>query len=83
MNSINIKSYKKCAFCKYWYDPTNSVIQPHLFNVNVWKYDMDIRKMCLKINREMKVSSGCGKYVWMPVDRVQIFVYIKVYPGKK
>ncbi|MBQ3544741.1 MAG: hypothetical protein IJA34_07130 [Lachnospiraceae bacterium] len=62
MSSINIKSLKKCAFCKYWYDPTNSAIQPHLPNANVWKYDMNAKQMCLKTNREMKASSGCGRY---------------------
>ena len=62
MSSINIKSYKRCAFCKYWYDPTNSAIQPYLPNMNVWKYDMNAKQMCLKKNREMKASSGCGRY---------------------
>ena len=25
---VNIKHVKKCAFCKKWYDPTNSAIAP-------------------------------------------------------
>ena len=28
MKMINIKNTKICAFCKYWYDPTNSAIKP-------------------------------------------------------
>ena len=28
MRLANIKTAKHCAFCKYWYDSTNSAIEP-------------------------------------------------------
>lgn len=39
MPTANIKTIKKCAFCKYWYDPTNSAISPRSPKINLWEYD--------------------------------------------
>ena len=58
----NIKSVKKCAFCKYWYDPTNSVISPRSPKINLWEYEEQVRKKCLKKGYDMKSDSFCGKY---------------------
>lgn len=45
---INLKTAKRCAFCKYWYDPTNSAIEPKNPRSNTWKFDDHCKKMCLK-----------------------------------
>ncbi|MBC8563584.1 hypothetical protein H8704_13335 [Lachnospiraceae bacterium NSJ-37] len=39
MMSVNVKQCHKCAFCKHWYDPTNSHIQPKSPRINLWQYD--------------------------------------------
>ena len=62
MSVANIKNVKKCAFCKYWYDPTNSAISPRTPNQNMWKYDEKCKKMCLLKNYDMTASSTCDKY---------------------
>jgi hypothetical protein len=58
----NIKTSKKCAFCKYWYDPTNNAIQPSNPKLNLWKYDGNVKNKCLKTNLKKPAHSTCPKY---------------------
>ena len=37
---------KKCAFCKFWYDPTNSAIKPVKNNPRCWRYTIGEKKLC-------------------------------------
>ena len=37
-------SMKKCAFCKYWYDPTCEMIAPS--TAGRWKYKMGVKRPC-------------------------------------
>lgn len=62
MPTANIKTVKKCAFCKYWYDPTNSAISPRSPKINLWEYDEKAKMKCLQKNYDMKASAFCGKY---------------------
>ena len=62
MSTANIKTVKKCAFCKYWYDPTNSAISPRSTKINLWEYDDKAKMKCLQKNYDMKASAFCGKY---------------------
>lgn len=60
---INIKSIKRCAFCKYWYDPTNEYITPKTPKVNLWEFDNSAKCMCMQ--RNVKIAAGnaaCQKY---------------------
>ena len=63
MQAINIKSCKKCAVCKYWYDPTNEAINPKSPQINVWEYDERVRRICLQKGMNMAASANCEKYV--------------------
>lgn len=64
MYEINIKSkmMKKCAFCKHWYDPTNSAINPKVPNMGIWEYDSNARKKCLIKNTEQKGGEFCKRF---------------------
>ena len=62
MPTANIKTAKKCAFCKYWYDPTNSAISPRSPKINLWEYDDKCKKKCLQKNYDMSANAFCGKY---------------------
>ena len=62
MPTINVKNVKKCAFCKYWYDPTNHAIAPKSPKTNMWSYDAAEKCMCLRKNYEMKADMCCGEY---------------------
>ena len=53
---------RKCAFCRYWYDPTNSCIQPKAPNIGIWEYDTRAKRLCLKRNTETEGFFGCTKY---------------------
>ncbi len=58
---INIKSIKKCAFCKYWYDPTNSAIAPKAPAIGLWEIKEPNQKcMCLKKNIQMSANAFCN-----------------------
>lgn len=57
----NSSSSKKCAFCKYWYDPTNSAIRPS-FGRGVWEYDADAKCKCRVKNRDTKGFESCPKF---------------------
>lgn len=54
---------KKCAFCRYYYDPTNSVITPKKGQQKVWEYETGIKKPCrMKSNRETSSQNMCQKF---------------------
>ena len=39
MTTIDIKSTKRCAFCKYWYDTTNQEIESKTPQHNIWAFN--------------------------------------------
>lgn len=62
--SVNIKlnRVRKCAFCKYWYDPTNSAIEPKFPKQGVWLYEDSAQSKCLKSNQIRASFSVCSKF---------------------
>lgn len=61
--TINIRTDKKCAFCKYWYDPTNSAIIPKSTFACLWEIkDVNQKSSCIKRNVQTLASSLCFKY---------------------
>lgn len=44
----NLTINKYCAFCKYWYDPTNMYISPHAPRQHIWTYDYLAKCKCMK-----------------------------------
>lgn len=62
MKTINVKTCKKCAFCKYWYDPTNAYINPRNPRMNLWELDSNATCICIQKNIKLPASSVCSKY---------------------
>ena len=60
--TINIKTSKKCAICKYWYDPNNEGINPKSPQINIWEFDNLLKKICLQTGIHMQGSGFCNKY---------------------
>ena len=61
-NSVNVKTVKKCAFCKYWYDPSNAYISPKGNLRNVWEYENSARCKCIKKNKQIAAFNSCKDY---------------------
>ncbi len=63
-NSFSTKgNIKVCAFCKYWYDPTNTAIFPKDLKIGAWEYDYEAKKPCtLNGQTRMGGSIACNKY---------------------
>lgn len=58
---VNIKHIKKCAFCKNWYDPTNSAIVPKSPAIGLWQIkDINQKCLCLKKNIQMPANAFCS-----------------------
>lgn len=58
--NVNVKSSKKCAFCKYWYDPTNSAIAPKSPVIGIWEIkDPNQKALCTKRNLQMSAYASC------------------------
>lgn len=58
---INIKHVKKCAFCKHWYDPTNSAIAPKSPVIGLWEIkDINQKCLCTKRNIQMPAAAFCS-----------------------
>lgn len=53
---------KRCAFCKYWYDPTNQYIKPHIPQHGYWKFEPYVRCKCLKTNLDSASQMNCSKF---------------------
>lgn len=56
MAPANPKHGKMCAFCRHWYDPTNSCIKPQF--PNRWLYDRTAKRKCTK--KCVEVPSWAG-----------------------
>lgn len=54
---------RKCAFCKFFYDPVNEVIAPKRGQKDMWEFATRVKKPCTqKANREVESQSICPKY---------------------
>lgn len=62
MQQLNLSNCKKCALCKYWYDPTNSAISPKSPQINIWEYDEKAKNMCLQKGITISANASCSKY---------------------
>ena len=63
MKLENLRYAKNCAFCKNWYDPTNSCIRPKQLGIGFWEYDTTAIKKCL--------ISGYNKQSWFSCSKFQ------------
>lgn len=54
-------SIRRCAFCKHWYDPTNSAIRPK-GGKDMWEYDTSVRNKCREKNISIAASNSCPKF---------------------
>ena len=60
--TVNVKYTKKCAFCKNWYDPTNSVIAPKSPAIGMWEIkDINHKCMCMVKNIPMPAGGFCNR----------------------
>lgn len=55
------KKNKYCAFCKHWYDPTNSAIKP-LLGRDMYSIDGGISLKCIKRNLIIPALSTCRSF---------------------
>lgn len=61
--TVNVNMIKKCAFCKHWYNPTNSGIVPKAPNIGLWSIEDPRQKcMCGKMNLQTAASHCCKQY---------------------
>ena len=61
----NVKnpSIRKCAFCKHWYDPTNSAIAPKNSISGIWTYEKKTKRKCMIMNYDKPGGAlGCPKF---------------------
>ena len=63
MQYHNLKNNRRCAFCKHWYDPTNSAIMPKHPTAGIWEYDDKIESICQKTGFKRKSFMACQDYV--------------------
>ncbi len=61
---VNIKSssVRKCAFCKHWYDITNTAIRPRAAHAGFWEFDPVAKKQCLKRPGEKRSAFCCPMF---------------------
>ncbi len=58
---VNVKHIKKCAFCRNWYDPTNSAISPKSPSIGLWEIkDINQKNTCTKKNIPMAANAFCS-----------------------
>jgi len=64
MNLVNIKSNRiaKCAFCKYWYDPTNKALKMVNPSAGFWEYDPRMKSRCSERNVETVGGLHCSRF---------------------
>lgn len=58
----NVRGTRLCAFCKYWYDPTNSAIRPKNTRAGFWEYEHTVTNKCTKYNAPKPSWAQCLDY---------------------
>lgn len=61
-SAANVKISKMCAFCKHWYDPTNSAITPKAPQIGLWQYDEKAVHKCLVRGINMPARQMCKNF---------------------
>lgn len=51
-----------CAFCRYWYDPTNEGIRLRNARSGIWEYDDAQKCDCLQCKFKRSAWQRCGKF---------------------
>ncbi len=64
MDLVNIKTNRivKCAFCKFWYDPTSAALKMINPSAGLWEYNPLMKSRCSEKNVEIVGALGCGKF---------------------
>jgi len=63
MSTFNVKCSKHCAFCKHWYDPAWSAINPVKPTAGMWSVlDERTRRMCLKRDADRAPLEFCNDF---------------------
>ena len=64
MGSTTLSPNKRgvCAFCRHWYDVTNSHINPKNPKNNLWEYDRNAKCKCMIYNSDRSGYMSCPKY---------------------
>lgn len=57
----NNATIKRCCFCKYWYDPTNSAIKP-MKGKDLWEVVCGQQAKYLIKNCNMYSQNTCSKF---------------------
>ena len=52
----------KCAFCKHWFDPTCSAIEPVRPSIGLWHYDNNVIKRCGMDGMPHKSFGSCRNF---------------------
>lgn len=61
---FNVKTHSRlCAFCKHWYDPTNSAISPRNPVAGFWEYDDKAMNVCKVYGAKKPAGASCMQYV--------------------
>lgn len=61
--TIGTQGGRKCAFCKNWYDPTNSNIKPVAPKIKLWAIlDSQKKAMCLHYGTEKVAMLSCQHF---------------------
>lgn len=65
MELADIKHHRitKCAFCRHWYDPTNSALIPKNPAAGFWEYDPRKKSKCSMMNAETSGNQTCRKFL--------------------
>ena len=59
---LYITHFHKCAFCKHWYDPTNSHIRPKNQRTQLWEYDEKAKSYCDVKRVEKNADYRCMEF---------------------
>lgn len=66
-SKLNAKTNKRCVFCEHWDDPARQCVKPVVNNI--WEFDSNVKRRCLKTNLEKNAGSYCSHYVCkMPIS---------------
>lgn len=60
--STNGSAKKICAFCRSWYDPTNSCIRPVYPKMGMWEFERTMKSLCTKSNGQRFAWQTCPKF---------------------
>lgn len=60
--TVSFSTVRCCAFCTHWFDPKCESIQPKDTLGNLWMFQKEDRRLCIRQHRQKQACQYCKDF---------------------